>query len=287
MLCPACNCPVYPWRPNVYVCRSCGTSTRNGGGEIALPDEHYASYYEDVAPLSQPTQVRLEEWGRTLERYRDIGRVLEVGCGAGHFLETVKVRGFEPWGTEVSDSAFKLLQNRGFRVLKGDLLSHSLPSSHFDAVALFEVIEHLENPSEYLAECRRLLRQGGVLLLTTPNFKSLSRRLLKDRWRVLQPEHRVVFSSRGIFRVLERVGLTVISVSSRSIDPFEVFRAFRGRPVTGGKDRQLKLDAFRSALTSRPLLRGMKKLTDGLLGFWKIGDTLVVWAEREKDGQPS
>jgi len=283
MRCPACNESAEPWRTNVYVCSSCGSSRRTTDANLVAASEHYATYYDNLKHPASPTRARLEEWARALAPYRASGRLLEVGCGAGHFLEVVRTHGFEPWGTEISKSALEILGKRGFRVLNGELTNHDLPPSHFDAIVLFEVIEHLDDPSKYLAEFRRLLRDGGVLMLTTPNFGSLSRRLLNERWRVLQPEHRVVFSSRGISLALDRAGLRVVSVTSRNLDPLEVLRVLRGRPISDGRERQTALDELRRAIAARPVLGLIRGVVDKFLNFLGLGDTLVVWAERQSD----
>ena len=260
------------------MCRSCGTSCRAAAPTTRERDSHYADYYDDVPPLSPLTARRLEEWAASLLPFRRTGRVLEVGCGAGHFLAAARGAGFEAWGTEISSSGLERLRREGFQVLAGELTALALPAAHFDAVVLFEVLEHLPGPRSYLEESRRVLREGGLLFLTTPNFGSLSRRLLGERWRVIDPEHLVLFTGRGLRRALEGAGFRPTSVSSRNVDPGELIRGLRRRPVLATGDRQARADAVRQALTSRPWLGAVKKGVNAGLRLLDLGDTLEARA---------
>jgi SAM-dependent methyltransferase len=277
--CPACGGRLRPWRGAVQVCHTCGTSARPAVPAIADRDAHYADYHDAVPELSPLTVQRLTAWATELVGSRRTGRLLEVGCGAGHFLRAASTAGFEASGTEVSASALAHLRKEGFQVFEGDLPSLRLPEASFDAVVLFEVIEHLPDPLVYLAEARRLLRVGGVLLLTTPNFDSLSRRLLSERWRVLDPEHLVLFTTDGLRRAFGRVGLQVSRIESRNVDPLEIVRGLRGREGYGS-ERQGRVDACRAAVATRPWLRSLKSGINGGLRLLRMGDTLEVWASR-------
>jgi SAM-dependent methyltransferase len=262
------------------VCRSCGTSCRGEAPTSRARDSHYAGYYDDVPPLSPLTARRLAEWAASLRPFRRTGRILEVGCGAGHFLAAARDAGFEAWGTEISASGLARLRRDGFQVLAGELTALALPDSHFDAVVLFEVLEHLPGPRAYLEECRRVLRDGGLLFLTTPNFGSLSRRLLAERWRVIDPEHLVLFTRRGLRRTLEGAGFREAGIASRNVDPGELIRGLRRRPVLDTGERQARTDAVREALGSRPWLGAVKRAVNAGLRLLDLGDTLEARALR-------
>jgi len=229
--------------------------------------------------VSSLTAAKLESWAQSLLPYRKSGRILEVGCGDGHFLAAAQAAGFEAWGTEISSSGLQRLEKRGLRVLAGDLTDLGLPPGHFDAVVLFEVLEHLADPVGHLMECHRVLREGGALVLTTPNFGSLSRRLLGERWRVVDPEHLVLFTSRGLRTALERAGFRVQALWSRNLDPTEILRVLRGIPPRPTDQRQSGVDACRSAFASRPGLRVIKGGVNGALRLLALGDTLEARAE--------
>jgi hypothetical protein len=125
-----------------------------------------------------------------------------------------------------------------------------------------------------------VLREGGILLLTTPNFGSLSRRLLADRWRIVDPEHLVLFTDRGLRLALGRAGFRPQRVWSRNLDPTEIVRGLKWGSIRGGEERQQEVDACRATLASRPWLRAVKIAANAALRIFALGDTLEAWAER-------
>jgi len=157
---------------------------------------------------------------RRVLRWRDGGRLLDVGCAKGEFL-TVARRHFEVQGVEVSPTA--LTQARatlGDRVFAGELLEANFPGETFDVITLFSTVEHLQDPLAVLQECRRLLREGGILVVKTPNFSSLNRHVLRSAWSGYKlPEHRFFFSPGGIRDLFARVGLQPLPTSWRDCFP--------------------------------------------------------------------
>src|SRR5262249_34567562 len=138
---------------------------------------------------------RYEEWLAEAECKVGRGRLLEVGAGSGAFSRVALRRGWDVDATEVSASGLRLLREPGVTVHAGDLADIHLPAAAFDLAVSLEVIEHVAEPSAHLEKLGRLTRPGGLLLLTTPNFGGLSRRLLGMRWRVVVPEHLGYFTT--------------------------------------------------------------------------------------------
>jgi len=136
---------------------------------------------------------------RRVLRWREGGRLLDIGCAKGEFL-SVAQRHFEVQGVEVSLTALERARaTLGARVFAGEVLEARFPGETFDVITLFSTVEHLHDPVAVLRECRRLLREGGILVVKTPNFSSLNRRVLRSRWSGYKlPEHRFFFSPRGV-----------------------------------------------------------------------------------------
>lgn len=147
------------------------------------------------------------------------GRLLDVGCGDGTFLDVMQTRGWNSQGTEVSP--FAASQPRRFPVHAGEVWDAKLPPSSFDVVTGWHVIEHAAEPLRMLAEMYRLLRPGGRLVLATPNLDDhvfqACYRLAKGRRPPLYEEHErelhLFFFTMATFRRLaERAGFTDIAV---------------------------------------------------------------------------
>jgi len=104
-------------------------------------------------------------------------RVLDIPCGEGAFVNRIRAAGYEVHAADVQ----LLLNVAGVPFTHADM-SAPLPFANdsFDAVACIDGIEHIERPFDFVRECRRILRPGGVLLLSTPNISAL-----RSRWRWL------------------------------------------------------------------------------------------------------
>lgn len=149
------------------------------------------------------------EHGRRLRLLRKAGlangaTLLDAGCGPGDFLESCAEE-YMVWGTDISNSAVQQAKQRlpkaSERILAGKLGEVDLPGG-FDAIALWDVLEHLPNPREITAKLTDLLRPGGILALSTPNIGALTGRLLGKRWPFMTPPEHVCFYDRKILRRL-------------------------------------------------------------------------------------
>ena len=113
-----------------------------------------------------------------------VGRLLDVGCGVGHFLATARKRGWEVEGLDISHAASTVAERvYGFKVHVGTLEHASLPKEGFDVVALWDVIEHIRKPIENLKAANQILREGGILAIKTPNEAGLFKQLVLGLYR--------------------------------------------------------------------------------------------------------
>jgi len=141
------------------------------------------------------------------------GRLLDVGCGSGEWLVTMRELGWQVEGVDFDSGAIKVAKQNGLEACIGSLEQQQYPASRFDAVTLNHVIEHVPDPVLTLSECCRILKPGGKLVLCTPNGSSLGRRLFKEDWRGLEPpRHLHIFSTTNAVRLLELSGFSRVRV---------------------------------------------------------------------------
>jgi SAM-dependent methyltransferase len=122
-------------------------------------------------------------------------RVLDIGCGNGRFLQYLGAkRNFELHGIErKGNSALRASQIAGIRLLVGSLKQNTYPSDYFDAITLFQVFEHLDNPAEILQIIQKILKPGGILIMSFPNIISWQARWFKGDWLHLDPPRHLFY----------------------------------------------------------------------------------------------
>lgn len=145
------------------------------------------------------------------------GRLIDIGCGYGFFLAEMKRRGgWRLQGMDVSSTAVTYAAGQGFDVTQATLETAKLEDNAFDAVTMFYVLEHVTDPAGVLAEVRRILKPGGLLMLrvphTTPIVEFLNLFGVKNNL-YDPPFHLSDFSTATIRRFLEQAGFTGIHTS--------------------------------------------------------------------------
>lgn len=137
------------------------------------------------------------------------GRILDVGVGCGHFLNSVGEQWICRYGVDI---VYKFINRSKFipAIYKCELKDAHFQSNYFDAVVLYHVIEHVEDPISLIKEIRRILKPNGVLLIGTPNFGCWVARRFKNNFRLLHDEtHRSLFTKDSMVYFLEDHGFII------------------------------------------------------------------------------
>ncbi len=162
---------------------------------------------------------------------------LDFGCGAGGFLKYLRERGtfagqpLQLTGHDLGSYAELLAREDRFRILDLDTIARE-PSARYDVISLIEVIEHLPDPSAVIALISRLLKPGGLLLLTTGNMDGRVARRQGIHYRYCAPEiHISLFNPRSLAALYKRHGLSPLSVRYEGAVSFKVLKSLRHQPV--------------------------------------------------------
>ena len=172
------------------------------------------------------------------------GRLLEVGSGSGRFLNRMRNAGWKVDGIDFDPVAAARVKRRfGIHVEVGNLADLRYPEGTYDIVAMSQVIEHVPDPVALLHECRRVLRPGGRLVLSTPNALSIGHRRYGRNWRGLEPpRHLHIFTPPALercarscgFEDLERFTLSAESAGiSRASEQLGAHQGGRGSATAG------------------------------------------------------
>jgi 2-polyprenyl-3-methyl-5-hydroxy-6-metoxy-1,4-benzoquinol methylase len=154
--------------------------------------------------------------------YSDI-RILDVGCSNGSSVHIANSLGLQAEGIDTSENAINDGIKRGLKLHVGLLKDVAFDSNSFDAITLYEVIEHLHDPYDLFIECARILRPNGVLLIGTGNADSFTRQIRKGKWHFLNDHagHVNLFSPKSLNILAPRTGFGVVKVVTYSVEIFE------------------------------------------------------------------
>lgn len=217
----------------IGVCEACGVHVN----ETFSTDPAFraalfgADYYDTNVAFDQradrwredPSLPFYTRYLEPIEREIGRGRVLDVGCAFGNFLRLAQDRGWSPCGVELSPySSAVARQAGGFPVHTGPIGNSPYAAGSLDLVTFWDVIEHVVSPAADLRQARRLLREGGRLVLATDNAGGLIARLggwlyrvTGGRWsypvrKFFIKYNSVFFTEPQLGQLLQRTGFRVL-----------------------------------------------------------------------------
>jgi len=162
-------------------------------------------------------------------------RMLDVGCSTGFVVEAAREAGWEAVGLDLNPSAVEYGARRGLDVRNVALEDAGFEPASFDAVCLFDVLEHLVDPVRTLRACVRLLRPGGIVFLYVPNYDSASRLLMGRDAHFIWPTHHLNYYSPATIRdLLRREGLRTEYLATEGLDLVDYL--WHRRQVHGARD---------------------------------------------------
>jgi SAM-dependent methyltransferase len=264
------------------------------------PDAYYGDAGEKrfVGPVERMQRAlygaRVSQVERALGR--GPGRVLDVGCGRGFLLDAFRRRGWTVEGTEMSEaSSAHAREVLGIPVHLGPIETLSLPEESFDAATLWHVLEHVRTPGTMLDAIRKVLRPGGVLLVSVPNFGSPEARVAGAGWFHLDvPRHLVHFTPETLDAALRTSGFEPLAASyfAPEFDAFSFVQSALNRAglrqnalydVLRGRAAKLGAGGGASATASVTLAAPLALLSlpaTALASLAGAGSTLTVLARR-------
>ncbi len=235
---------------------------------------HYKKYKRGNH-LSPITWMRYNELLDKFEQFRQTNNILDIGCGDGYFLEAAKKRGWNVYGTEFTDEAIEILDSKGIKSNQGILQTSNYKNEMFDVITSFEVIEHINNPTEECKNINKILRKKGLIYVTTPNFKSFSRYFLKH-WDIIEyPEHLSYYTPRTINTLFKMNGFSKSKIETTGI---HINRFRKGIGSIQNKESHGNMEeSLRSKTETKIIFKILKKITNKILDISKKGDSLKAW----------
>ena len=152
---------------------------------------------------------------KLLQRFKDKGKLLDVGCAEGFFLKTAE-KIYDVEGIEISKYASVYAKKNLKLNVKEATLQDFKTNTRYDIITLWDVIEHLPNPIQQLRIINGLIKKEGVLVLSTGDISSLSAKISGRKWHLMTPpQHLQFFSKKSLINAIERSGFSVEKILYR------------------------------------------------------------------------
>lgn len=186
--------------------------------------KYYESFHGELEEHENPERElkRLCE----IEKYKNGGKLLDIGSGRGFFLNTVKKSGnWKAEGLEISKTGAKYAKkNFGVKTHIGTLTTVKFKPASFDVITMHSTLEHLPNPQKQIKIVSKLLKPGGLFVFNVPNLYSFEYRLahlIGFTYNPFMIEHLTYFTKPGIITLLNSAGLVPEKMTSHHHSPFE------------------------------------------------------------------
>ncbi len=273
---------------NLVQCKHCKLIRTN-----PRPTQDTIGYYypSDYAPhrirdMPQPGQNSRSSWKRRLTKLIDgaqllpdlpAGRMLEIGCATGTFLDEMKQLGWVADGIEFSREAAEVAREHGHKVQIASLETAVGPAETYDLVVGWMVLEHLHNPLEALQKLHAWTNTGGWLVLSVPDISALDFRIFKDQWYALQlPTHLFHYTPASLSRLLDKSGWTTRKIGWRN-NSGNTWRSLKNYAEIHGKPGLLR---FSDDIIERGRHKYIKRLLSVTYGLLRQSGRMVIWARR-------
>ena len=228
---------------NIYQCSSCGLAFTYPQPQ-AIEEQYDSAYFDLYRRRREFRLKRGEARLKRVELIKEPGRLLDIGCSLGYFVEAANSRNWNASGIEISPYAAKEARDLGLDVQTGILKEDTYKDSSFDCVTMWDVLEHVTDPTQHMLNVNRILAKGGIVVIGTPNLAHRFFRTKRQNWRHLKPaEHIFYFQQSSISLLLQKTGFSLV------YPPIIGGRSFPGSIVASLKSGLSRVVQFNDVMT--------------------------------------
>ena len=194
-----------------------------GSDDYISHDDKAKGYLNRIYLIAR--RIMLKRKVRMVEKAAGItmGRILDIGCGTGHFAAAMKQHGWYVTGIEPNIKARNFASGQFGLDVKSPELVSELPSRSFDCITMWHVLEHFHDPFGYAAEIRRLLKPGGMCLCALPNLSSFDAAHYGQFWAAYDVPRHLWHFTPETFRVFaEKTHLQITEIKPLPLDVFYI-----------------------------------------------------------------
>src|SRR3990172_554887 len=239
------------------------SSLYSSGSYRADSGKRFVGVVETVITFSR--SLRRQRIEKCIEK----GRILDIGCGRGVFLDEMRKHGWKVAGTEYNEVTAKSINKiYDINVVTGNPGDWGFSPGSFDVVTMNHVLEHMSAPEKAINECSRVLREGGLLVVAVPNITSLQSIIGKHLWFHLDiPYHIYHFSEMGLSSLIEKHGFQLLKIRRFDLE-YNLFGWLQTLLNVTGIRRNLLYDLLKNIKTRNILISSVPK--------WHLLATIVL-----------
>lgn len=142
------------------------------------------------------------------------GKILDIGCSTGFFLDISKEQGFEAYGIELNKKEAAIALNKGHKVSL-EPIEHYPEDTKFDAMTLWDVFEHIKDGASFLKQIKKRLNKNGVLFMQIPNSGSLAAMIMHEKCNMFDGvEHVNLYNKDTIRDMANRNGFEIVNMNT-------------------------------------------------------------------------
>ncbi len=281
-------------------CKNC----RHGALDLQFTDNDIANLYTEYyprnlhnlenRPVIKHCQSKFQAWlnGINANAYRWIPKnvsILDIGCGYGEAVGYHMARGCEAYGVEADSNVINVKEKYNYNIHIGSFDDKEYEADYFDYVTMDQVIEHLQDPVNQIRNIHRILKPGGMLIMSTPNSNSLTAKIFRRKWLHWHvPYHLHFFSKKSIKLLADSAGFKLIKC--KSITEYTWLRMqfihllnfpLKGEPSSYWCENQIHNKPFNARSISSKLIDYLTKykiihIANKLFDLSGIGDNYVI-----------
>jgi len=173
-------------------------------------EKGYRNYFEDRVNITRTSCKRMDIILKCSSFNK--GKLLDVGCASGFFLEVARQRGWEVYGVDVSHFCKEYAKNNLAIHIESDLfLNVPYEDDFFEVVTMWDYLEHSMTPRQDLLKAKKILKKKGLLIIATPDISSIPSRISKENWIGIKlEEHFYYFSKMILTNFLREQGFSIL-----------------------------------------------------------------------------
>lgn len=218
---------------HICECLNCGLlytmprPSKDKIGEYYKSEEYYSHQenkkgfipriYEKVKKVNLKHKFRLATQGK------QVGKMLDIGCGVGDFLHTAESYGWQCIGVEPSEDAKAIARQRTTANILSSEELENLPDASFDVITMWHVLEHVDDLKWQVAQLQRLIKPEGRIVIALPNYKSYDGQYYKEHWAAYDvPRHLSHFNRNTIAKILATNNLKLVKTDKLKWDAYYI-----------------------------------------------------------------